>query len=94
MTITHRSIDYTGLPEHMRDGARRYIEHGIKPGAFLTAVICNDFTAAFRHADGINRARLPDFARFFESEVPYACWGARWHFHSWIAHSGQEWRDP
>ena len=90
MTAPAHGIDYTVLPKHMRDGARRYIEHGIKPGSFLTAVICNDFTAAFMRADDINRAALPDFGRFFEGEAPDACWGSPEIFNAWVKRGGLE----
>lgn len=47
-------LDYTRLPVHIRGGAKRYIEHGVRPGSFLTAVIRNDLIHAMRYADDIN----------------------------------------
>lgn len=38
-----REINYSILPEHMREGTRRYIEHGNRPGDFLYLVLSNDF---------------------------------------------------
>ena len=38
-TFRHQTI-----PEHMRGGIERYVNHGIPPGSFLTAIICNDLS--------------------------------------------------
>ena len=43
--ITYRFNDYY-IPDRMMDGIRRYIEQGIHPGHFLTAVIMNDLAEA------------------------------------------------
>ena len=90
MTVTIRRIDYTGLPEHMRDGARRYIEHGIPPVLFLVSVICNDLHGAYDNADNINRFNINSFVRFFQSEAPDACWGSPEIFVAWIKRGGME----
>ena len=34
------------ISDHMMEGIMRYIDHGINPGDFLTAVICNDLKGA------------------------------------------------
>lgn len=68
-------IDYTNIPEHMQDAARRYIEHGIAPGSFLTAVICNDLFGAVGIADEINRAAMWRWCLFFYNEAPSMCLG-------------------
>ena len=77
-------IDYSILPEHMRDGAERYVEHGIRPGDFLYLILCNDFVRALGHADTVNTARIVDYAKFLYSEAPLACWGSREKVDGWI----------
>ena len=87
------TINYDTLPSHMRDAARNYIENGIPPGSFLTAVICNDLMGAFRRADDINRAAMWDWARFFYTEAPPACWGREAKMDEWVYCGGLTGRD-
>lgn len=84
------TIDYEQLPEHIRDGMRRYIESGIEPGSFLTAVLCNDLMGAMGKADEINRARLWDICAFLHNEAPSTCFGSIEAFQSWVHRGGLE----
>lgn len=70
------SIDYSILPEHCRDGMQRYVEEGIIPGAFLTAVLENNLVEAVGRADNINIHRLRDYAIFLYNELPSSAWGS------------------
>lgn len=78
------NLEIRGIPEHMRDGIVRYIENGIEPGSFLTAVICNDLTQACACADSQNRRLLFEYIDFFYNYAPRSCWGSREKFDSWI----------
>jgi hypothetical protein len=80
----NKTIDYSMLPEHMRDGMRRYVEHGIRPGDFQYLVLCNDFVHALGHADAINTARIVDYAKFLYLELPMDCWGSEEKVRTWI----------
>lgn len=82
--------DYSKLPSHIQGGARRYIEHGVKPGDFLTAVICNDLKESFGRADEINTARMFDIVDFFYNEAPAGCWGSKGRMKDWIERGGWE----
>lgn len=84
------AIDYSRLPGHMQAGARRYVERGIPPGHFMTAVICNDLFEAVGRADDTNKHALADWARFFYNEAPRGCFGSPEHFQEWIKHGGLE----
>ena len=84
------TINYSTLPEHMRDAARLYIEKGIPPGSFLQAVICNDLFGAFRRADDINQAAMLAWVRFFYNEAPSGCWGSAEHFSDWLDRGGMQ----
>jgi len=68
--------DYSKLPEHMRAGAKLWIENGIATGGFLCAVIENNLKEAFVCADDINLARMRDIVGFFYDEAPGGCWGS------------------
>ena len=70
-------VDYSLLPEHMRGGAKRWIEDGIQPGGFMMSVIANDLFGAVQLADHINKNRLQDICSFFYNEAPSGCWGSK-----------------
>lgn len=73
------------IPGYMLDGIRRYIEHGIEPGSFLYAVICNDLREAVGRADDMNLRNLPAYVSYFYNEAPAGCWGSREKFELWMA---------
>jgi hypothetical protein len=77
-------VDYSGLPEHMRQGARDYIELGAKPGDFLIAVLSNDLVDAFDRADSTNIERMRDIVVWLYNEVPSTAWGSRERVKAWI----------
>lgn len=79
------SVNYDLLPSGLRGGAQRYIEHGILPGEFLTAVLCNDLREAFAYADDANREQLYEIVRFFWNEAPSACWGSTEKMDKWLS---------
>ena len=80
--------NYDILPQHMRGAAQRYIENGIPPGSFLSAVICNDLASAMGRADHINRERIHDIVSFFYNEAPGPCWGSREKLAAWLESGG------
>ena len=77
-------INYDRLPEHMRGTAKRYIEYGINPGSFLSAVICNDLFGAYCKADWINEKHMRDWIMFFYNDAPYQCFGSREAMDAWM----------
>lgn len=81
-------INYDLLPEHMRDGFRRYIEVGIPGGHFMTAVLSNDLMGAFGRADDINRAMMHNICAFLYNDAPRGCYGSPEHVKDWIAGGG------
>ena len=81
-------IDYSKLPHHMQDGMKLYIEEGIEPGSFMSAVLCNDLMEACNRADHVNIERLRDYASFLYNHAPRSCYGSREIFSKWIGHGG------
>lgn len=73
------------IPERMMGGIKRYVEHGIEPGSFLTAIIQNDLKTAVAHADNENMQNLPAYVSYFYNECPLACWGSPHKMEAWIA---------
>ena len=72
------------IPERMMGGIERYIRQGIKPGHFLTAIICNDLKGAVSHADDENIRNLPAYVGYFYNKAPSACWGSPQDMKIWL----------
>jgi hypothetical protein len=80
--------DWKLVPEHMREGVKIYIERGIPPGDFLTAVIQNDLKEACGRADEINARRIWHIVNFFYNYAPIDCWGSPGKMAAWIEQGG------
>lgn len=84
-------LDKTGMeiiPAHMRGAMERYLSHGLEPGSFLTAVLCNDLSGAFLAADHINRERIGDFMAYLWWNAPSQAWGSRDKYIQWVNQGG------
>ena len=66
--------DYSTTPNQenprMVAGIKRYVEHGIRPGDFLTALFSNDLTRTFSHADEKNYPLVGEWVRWMYNEMP------------------------
>ena len=80
--------NWSFIPERMIGGIRRYIENGIEPGGFLSAVLCNDLLEACGRADDENRTLIFQYVQFFYCCAPSECWGSPAKFNAWCAHGG------
>ena len=87
-------IKYGKLPEHMRGAARRYVEEGIKPGGFLTAVLCNDLMEAYACADDINTASIRTWVLWLYNDAPSLCYGSIDVVDAWCAGGGVRGKSP
>lgn len=76
-------IDYQILPNYLRGGLRRYIEQGIKPGGFLTAVLENDLKEAVGRNSGTTET-LDQICSFLYNEAPGNCHGSKAIVEKWI----------
>lgn len=77
-------IDYSILPTSLQLGMKLYIERGILPGGFLTAMLENNLVKTFERADRKNRVMVFEYLSFLCNEAPATCWGSpgsvnRWH---------------
>lgn len=81
-------LNYNLLPEHIREGMRLYIEHGVLPGGFLEAVIENNLVESFARADDINLERMFYIAKFVYAEMPMKSWGSKEKMITWHEHGG------
>lgn len=71
------------IPSHLMGAIDRYIEHGLQPGGFLTAVITNDLAGAFNRAGNLSKEYLEDIVTYFWNYAPSSCWGSPEAFSSW-----------
>ncbi len=76
------------LPSHMGGAMKRYIEHGIPPGSFLSAVLSNDLKETFARADDENGRAVRDYVVFLYSFAPSGCWGSPDKFTAWQQQGG------
>ena len=84
-TFRHWSIS-----ADMLEAIQRYVDHGIGPGNFLSAVICNDLADAVGRADDVNIENLPAYVAYFWNECPSTCWGSVDKMKNWIASHGED----
>ncbi len=74
-----------GIPEHITGALYRYVEHGIGPGSFLSAVLCNDFKQAVHCADEMNLMCLVQWVHVMTWCVPGSCQGSPELVDEWMA---------
>ena len=82
--------DYSLIPEHMRHGMKLYLEMGIMPGGFLTAVLHNNLIDAFRYADDVNIEAMRNWAQFIYWEIPSQAWGSPEKVQKWCMERRKE----
>lgn len=72
------------VPLQLRDGILRYVDHGIRPGHFLCAVISNDLREACAGGDSQCLDGLNAVVGWFYMEAPGECWGSAERLNAWI----------
>lgn len=86
--MTNKTLSYDLLPTHIQGAAQRYVELGIPPGSFLTAVFQNQLVDAFARADLENRERMFDIASWVHNYAPLGCWGSKETMENWMKLGG------
>ena len=72
------------IPQHLRGGMLRYLQDGIQPGHFLTAVLENNLMEAMARADEMSRAGLYSICQFLYNHAPMACYGTPETVRKWM----------
>lgn len=67
-----------------------YVEHGYKPGSFVTAVLANDLKGAFGRADMENRLTLYAICSYVYNEIPSISQGSYEKVEEWLKRSRKE----
>ena len=83
------------IPVHLREGLARYLEHGIPPGHFLTAVLAHDLFDAINRGDELSLAGLVPLVRYIQTNTPTRAHGSRAIVAAWCDAGGMMGpRDP
>lgn len=77
-------FEFYEIPNHMVEGLDDYINHRLKQGSFLHAVLCNDLKPACMQADGKNMRNLPAYVNFLYNYAPINCWGSPEKVNAWL----------
>jgi len=69
-------VDYSQIPQHMREGMEGYLEYGWELGGFLYSILTNDLRGTVKRADINNRFKLLEWIDFCLGELPGKSWGS------------------
>jgi len=69
---------------------RAYVDHGVPPGQFLTAVLTNDLFHAVGRADPDSLQHLQGICRYIYNDIPLVCWGSHDRVATWLEAKYQE----
>ena len=87
---TTTDLAYPDAPVHILASINRYVEHGLRPGSFVMAVLSNDLAAAFQTADDESHRGLRDILRYIRWEIPGTCWGSQAKVEAWLEIPGSK----
>ncbi|KKL26750.1 hypothetical protein LCGC14_2392130 [marine sediment metagenome] len=73
-----------GIPNYTLAALKRYLDNGIPPGHFLTAVLENNLVEAETRADIENSKALKDIIMYVYWEMPSHSWGSPEKVARWI----------
>lgn len=79
---------YSNIPALTMGSINRYVNEGLSPGSFVTAVLCNDLFNAVGTADEENLVVLPEIVRYVYNELPSSAWGNLNKMNAWMKKGG------
>lgn len=68
---------YYPIRDDLYGALERYLNNGIMPGSFLTAVLQNNLCEAFGRADDENSRNLKNIVGYVYNNIPGSSWGSR-----------------
>ena len=72
------------LNEYLEPALDNYLIHGIQPGSFMTAVLCNDLHGAINRADSGNLINFALVCNEIIHRCPPDAFGSEQHVRDWI----------
>lgn len=67
---------YYPIREDLLGALERYLNNGIMPGSFMTAVLENNLKEAFGRADIENSSNLRNIVGYIYHHIPSPAWGS------------------
>ena len=86
-------VNWYDIPERMRAGIVRYVERGVPPGHFLTAIFSNDLMEACARGDTENLKLIHCYAKLLWNQCPSDGFGSKDLVREWIKRGGIEGND-
>ncbi len=83
-TFDNLPSEYAVIPQSTIGGLARYVEQGIPPGGFLTAVLENNLKESFARADDDNIRAMHKIVMLIYNHIPGNCWGSREEVDAWL----------
>lgn len=72
------------LPEGIQRTLDLYVEHRVRPGHFIRAVLENDLREAFKRADDTSREYMFEVVMYCYNDIPADCWGSSRAVGEWL----------
>lgn len=83
-TFELKQDEYFPIREDLLGALERYLNNGIMPGGFMTAVLENNLSEAFGRADSDNAANLKNIAGYVYNNIPSTAWGSKEKIGKWL----------
>ena len=77
------NADASKCPEHVRHSLQLYVDHGCRPGHFMTAVLSGDLFGAVNRADGDSLEALPHIVAYIYQNIRSDCYGTKAKVEAW-----------
>lgn len=71
------------VPTHLQPGLLLWVEKGVRPGGFLSAVLSNDLFVAAQRGDELSFIGLPALCRFLTKHAPEGSFGSPQFYRNW-----------
>lgn len=75
--------EYYPVNPNIIESLERYLNYGIMPGSFVTAVLENNLCEAFGRADMFNAANLKNIVGYVYNNIPSSSWGSPQKVQEW-----------
>jgi hypothetical protein len=75
---------YYPIRDDLYGALERYLNMGISPGLFMTAVLQNDLKEAFGRADDDNGRNLKNIVGYIYNHIPMSAWGSKEKVNGWL----------
>lgn len=69
--------EYYPIRDDLYGALERYLNNGIMPGSFLTAVLENNLCEAFGRADICNEHNMKNIVGYVYNHLPSNAWGSK-----------------